>query len=294
MEKVYQEVTPLSSFDCYTLFQREKTYFDFPLHAHAEMEINLILGGAGVRRAIGDHEAVITNEELVLVGSFIPHTWFTNEFPLPHSRPVMQEITLQFHPDLLEDSFLARNQMVHIQHLWQRSAKGMAFFGKTFQKASDQLIELTTLTGFDSILGLLALLHTLADSTEYRLLTSSGYRPESFVYRDERIERVFAYLHAHYTREISLAEIAQVADMAPISFGRLLKKSTGKTFIDILQDIRIGYAIRQLLDTPLTIAEIAYQCGFNHASYFNRIFREKKGCTPKAYRENMGLVRKFV
>ncbi|MBQ2495965.1 MAG: helix-turn-helix transcriptional regulator, partial [Prevotella sp.] len=51
-------------------------------------------------------------------------------------------------------------------------------------------------------------------------------------------------------------------------------------------DIRLGYASRMLVDTNLSISEISYDCGFNNLSNFNRIFKRKKGCTPKAFRSN--------
>ena len=51
-------------------------------------------------------------------------------------------------------------------------------------------------------------------------------------------------------------------------------------------DIRLGSASRLLVDSAQTVAEICYDCGFNNLSNFNRLFRKKKGCAPKEFREN--------
>ena len=84
---------------------------------------------------------------------------------------------------------------------------------------------------------------------------------------------------------MTLAEVAKLAGMTEVSFSRFFKNRSGKTFIDSLNDIRLGHASRMLIDTTHSISEIAYNCGFNNISNFNRIFKKKKGCTPKEFKE---------
>ena len=64
------------------------------------------------------------------------------------------------------------------------------------------------------------------------------------------------------------------------------RRITSESFIDFLTDIRLGAASRALVDSSLSIAEIGYDCGFNNLSNFNRIFKKKKGVTPKEFRDN--------
>jgi AraC-like DNA-binding protein len=82
--------------------------------------------------------------------------------------------------------------------------------------------------------------------------------------------------------------------MSEVSFSRFIKKRTGKTFVESLNEIRLGHASRSLINTSNTISEIAYKCGFNNLSYFNRIFKAKNGCTPKEFRDNYSGTRTFV
>ena len=76
------------------------------------------------------------------------------------------------------------------------------------------------------------------------------------------------------------------------TLSRLIKKRTGKSFVDFLNDYRIGFASRWLTETNQTIAEIAVSCGFCNLSNFNRIFKKNKGCTPSQYRENFSGVKR--
>ena len=78
------------------------------------------------------------------------------------------------------------------------------------------------------------------------------------------------------------------------SFSRFFKTRTGKTFVDSVNDIRLGHAARMLINTTSTIAEIAYSCGFNNMSNFNRAFKHKKNTTPKDFRENYSATRVFI
>jgi transcriptional regulator GlxA family with amidase domain len=74
--------------------------------------------------------------------------------------------------------------------------------------------------------------------------------------------------------------------MAPTAFSRFFKLRTGRTLSNYLIGIRLGHASRLLVDTTMTMAEICYQCGFNNISNFNRIFKKRKGCSPKEFRES--------
>jgi len=90
----------------------------------------------------------------------------------------------------------------------------------------------------------------------------------------------------NYEKEIKLKDISDLIGMTEVAFSRFLKKRTGRNFIDSLNDIRLGHAARLLIDTTYSISEICTNCGFNNLSNFNRIFKKKKGCTPREFREN--------
>jgi transcriptional regulator GlxA family with amidase domain len=104
------------------------------------------------------------------------------------------------------------------------------------------------------------------------------------------------FINNKFDENIALADAAKIAGMAEVSLSRFFRFRTGKTFIDTLNEVRLGHASRMLIDTTNSINEIAYKCGFNNMSNFNRIFKKKKEITPKEFRQTYasGWFRKFI
>jgi len=287
---VMREITPLTPGDCFTIFSRVKQKFDFPLHYHDEYELNLIINAKGAKRVVGGHIEVIDDLELVLVGPNVYHAWFTHQC---QSKSIT-EVTIQFHKDLFDDKFLRRNQLSFVKNMIERSQRGILFSPETVAALKDRISSLNKKSGFDSVLELLSILHDLSISRNMKTLSDSSFSNEQFHYNSRRIEKVFEYMNSHYNMQITLAEVAKIANMPEASFSRFIKKRTGKTFIDSLNEIRLGHASRMLIDTTNTVAEIAYKCGFNNISNFNRIFKRKKFCIPKDFRETYTGNRIFI
>ena len=289
-QKITREVTPLTDSDCFTLFWRVKSHFDFPLHYHDEYELNLILGAKGAKRIVGDHVARIGDVELVLVGSNLYHGWFDDAC----EGQEITEVTIQFHRNLFSEDFLHKNQLNFIRNMFDKSQQGILFTPATALALKDRLIGLKDKSGFDSVLELMAILHRLSQSDGVRALSSVGFDDHRAQSNSRRIVKVFEYLNDNYNKPITLANMAAYANMHEASFSRFVKKSTGKTFIGSLNEIRLGHATRLLIDTNQTIAEIAYGCGFNNISNFNRIFKRQKNCTPKEFRDNFSGARVYI
>ncbi|MDB5153548.1 MAG: helix-turn-helix protein [Mucilaginibacter sp.] len=287
---VMREITPLTSSDCFTIFSRVKQKFDFPLHYHEEYELNLILNAKGAKRVVGGHTEVIDDLELALIGPNLYHTWFTHQC----QSAEITEVTIQFHKDLFDEKFLKRNQLSFVKGMLERSQRGVLFSPETVQAIKGRLLSLDKRQGFDSVLELLSILHDLSISRNIRTLADPGLTNEKFYHNSRRIEKVFEYMNDNYNKQVSLAEVSKIAGMPEASFSRFIKKRTGKTFIDSLNEIRLGHASRMLIDTTITVAEIAYKCGFNNISNFNRIFKRKKFCIPKEFRETHTGNRVFI
>lgn len=289
-QDIMREITPLTQSDCFTLFSRVKKKFDFPLHYHEEYELNLILNAAGAKRIVGDHIEVISEVELVLVGPNLYHAWFTHKC----ESEQITELTIQFHKDLFEDRLLRRNQLSFIKIMFDKAQRGILFPPDTIERLKSRLLQLKQKNGFDSVLELFSILHDLSISRNMRTLSDASSDNERFNHNSRRIEKVFEYLNTNYSRSITLSEVAKVANMPDASFSRFIKKRIGSTFIDSLNEIRLGHATRMLIDTTHSVAEIAYKCGFNNMSNFNRTFKKRKGCTPKEFRGSFSGNRIFI
>lgn len=291
--KLLKEITPLTQSDCFTLFSRVKTTFDFPLHFHEEFELNFISNAKAAKRVVGDHLQEIDDLELVLVGTNLQHAWFTHKC----KSKEITEITIQFHKDLFDDKFLNRNQLNFIRSMLEKSSRGILFSRETIQQVAPRIIALDKRHGFDSMLELMSILHDLSTSRNYRLLSDASFNAsqnETLNYHSRRIEKTLEYMNKNFDKQVSLAEVAKIANMSDVSFSRFFKQRTGNTFVDNQTQIRLGHASRLLIDTTQSVAEIAYKCGFNNISNFNRIFKKKKSCTPKEFRESFSGTRIFI
>ncbi|THU40058.1 helix-turn-helix transcriptional regulator [Niastella caeni] len=286
-----REITPLTQSDCFTLFSRVKSEFDFPLHYHEEFELNFIQNAKNAKRVVGDHIEEIDELELVLVGSNLQHAWFTHHCKSNEIR----EITIQFHKDLFDEKLLRRNQLSFIRTMLEKSLRGILFSKETTQQLAPRIMDLNQKQGFDSVLELMSILHDLSISRNMRILSDASFNnTEQYTYNSRRIEKTLEYMNQNFDKPITLNEVARLANMSDAAFSRFFKQRTGNTFIDSLTEIRLGHASRMLIDTTQSIAEVAYHCGFNNISNFNRIFKKKKSCTPKDFRESFSGTRIFI
>lgn len=290
-KKTIKEITPLTPNDCFTIFTRVKKEFDFPLHFHEEYELNLIMNGSGAKRIVGDHIHVIDDLELVLVGPNLPHAWFTHEC----KSKAITELTIQWHKDLFDEKLLRRNQLSFIRNMFEKSSRGISFTKETIQSVLPRILSLSQRSGFDSVIDLINLLHDLSASRSLITLSDTTFvNNPNFNYHSRRLEKVFEFMNNNYHKNVSLKDVSILINMTEESFSRFIKKRTGNTFINSINEIRLGHASRMLIDTTHSISEISYQCGFNNISNFNRLFKKKKNCTPKEFRENYSGNRVFV
>jgi AraC-like DNA-binding protein len=282
-EEILKELIPLTQSDCFTVFSRLKQNFDFPLHYHDELELNMIVNAKGAQRVIGDHISEIGEIELVLVGSNLQHAWFSHKCKSKDIR----EVTIQFHKDLLDERILKRNQLSFIRRMFEQSARGISFSQETASALIDRIVTLNQKHGFDGVLELLSILHDLSVSRNMQLLSDASFNNiKNFSYNSRRVEKTMVYLNANFDKPITLSDVAKVANMTQTAFSRFFKTRTGTNFIDSLNDIRLGHASRMLIETTETVSEIAYNCGYNNIANFNRLFKKKKNCTPKEFRES--------
>jgi len=290
---ILREVTPLSEQDCFMIFSRVKREFTFPLHIHKEFELNFIENATGARRVVGDSVEEIGDLELTLIANpNLEHGWF--DYNNDRDKDI-KEITIQFHGDLLNEQLLQKNQFISVKEMFDKAAYGVTFPPEIIFKLKSQIYSLASEhEGAHSVLKLMGILYDLSQSKSLKELSSRSFNTTIQHYDSRRIERVYNYMLKNYNNDISLSDVANLIGMTEVSFSRFLKKRTGRNFIDSLNDIRLGHATRMLLDTTHSIAEIAIQCGFNNLSNFNRIFKKKKQCTPREFRENYNESKFFL
>ena len=283
MAKVLNEIIPITEKDCFFIVERHKSEFTYPLHRHRDFELNFVENAAGAQRVVGDSSEYIGEYDLVLIGGEnLEHVW--KQGNCPTSRDI-REITIQFPADLFTEDILSKNQFASIRDMLTRAEHGLAFPLSTIMDVYDILNRVAKENeSFMQYVYFLQLLYRLSISKDAKELAGSAYARAERGQEEDRITAVKQYIEEHFAEKPTLSELSAKVYMTPAAFSRLFKSRTGITVSDYVIDVKLGYASRLLVDTSRPIAEICYECGFNNQSNFNRIFKAKKGQTPREFR----------
>ena len=101
---------------------------------------------------------------------------------------------------------------------------------------------------------------------------------------DTRLAAVFLFVERHYRDPICIADAAAAAHLSKYHFSRLFKTATGRTFLDFLHEYRIGVAKHLLVERDRTVDSVSIDSGFSNAQTFYRVFKQRVGMSPSAYR----------
>ncbi|WP_236978949.1 AraC family transcriptional regulator [Membranihabitans maritimus] len=263
------------------------TYNQF--HYHNEFELLYHIENKGTR-FVGDSIQRFNNGDLVLVGSNIPHYWLSDEEYFQNPDLKAKVVLVQFAPDFLGNTFMHLPEMKLIDDLLIRATQGIQICGEEAKYIGQILKQLPKKEGWEKMLLMIEILCKMSQSRNYNLLASRGFCEASKLGNEEKISQIFNFIVKNHNKNIALEEVANVANMNPSAFCRYFKRSTSKTFSTVLNEIRIGFACKDLINTDKSISEIAYTVGYSHVSYFNRKFKKIKKVTPQEYREKFRRV----
>lgn len=133
----------------------------------------------------------------------------------------------------------------------------------------------------------------LAKAEKIRLLHEGPRKVKAHVPNDDFMIFLNEYLNLHFSDPmLSVEEMAAASGQKESEFASSLYKLTGQSPKDYILDYRINKAIEMVGSTDMTIAEIAYNCGFLDPSVFNRHFQSKTGFMPSKYRDLHREIRK--
>lgn len=250
-------------------------------HFHPEIELVFVDKGQG-KRHIGSHLSYFNCSQLLLLGANLPHHGFSDRLTTRGSETIAQ-----FKPDFLGDTFFNLPEMKGINLLLERAKKGIAFENETKKKVGPKIQKLVEFDGFERIMLLLQILHDLSLSKDYTLLNVDGFAFETSHQDSNKIDEIFKHINKNFERTITLEEIADKASMTVPAFCRYFKKSTGKTFTKLVNEMRIVHATKLLAESQKSITDICYEVGFNNFSHFNKLFKEFIGKSASKYRSEM-------
>jgi len=260
-------------------------YMDSPWHYHPDYELIYMVQGSG-KRFVGDSVENFQAGDLIFIGPDVPHVWKSDEEYYKGVKGVNTEvIVVQFKNEALGQGFFSLPELKEIKGVLDLSNRGLKVLGKTKQYIISEMWKIINLNGLARITSLLEILNYLSHPNEVSPLLAVPYKKMHNDRGSEKLNKVFDFVSSNFQKSIQLDDIAQLANMSKTAFCRFFKLKTTKTFNQYLTDVRVSYACELLMNSDLTIAQIAIASGYNSQSLFNRQFKVLKGESPRGYQE---------
>jgi len=255
--------------------------FEVGWHQHIEYELILFTKGSGMS-FIGNHVGEFETGDIYFLGSNLPHTFQKS------GEQIASAVVIQFKEDFWGSAFVEIPESKKIKKLFETSQQGLKIKGKSRERLEPLVKELEIANGFKRLLLLCECLEIIAEKKEYSKVSTQELKTLNTKDR-ECIDRIFQFTIDSFKDPISLSQVAAIACMSIPAFCTYFKRRTQKTYIDFLNEVRVGYACNQLLETNMSVIDICYHSGYNTMAHFHRQFLKLKGLTPLQYRKTFAL-----
>jgi len=249
------------------------------LHQHQEIQLSYIISGRGTF-IVGDTIRDFQPNDIILFGSNVPHV-FRNDLENDEDSYM---ISLFFTNTSFGEGFFNLPKLQKAQQLLHDAYFGVKFTeNQTYvELLFKNIIQQNSMQQFASFFEILSILTQSNYETISSFINTKNYTDDE----GKRMSAVFEFVMNHFDQKIILEDVATIANMTPNAFCKYFKQHTNKTFFKFLTEVRIENACKFLTNaTQLSIADIAYNCGFFNVSNFNRKFKEIKGVTPTKFRK---------
>ncbi len=266
-----------------TILDLKENHFDPNWHFHPHYQLFTVIEGTGTR-FIGDSIQHFEPGDTVFLGPNLPHLWRSDKAYFENNKELQTHgIVLYFTEDFLGKVFLEQPEMTNLKSFLKHAVRGMVWTGPHQRLILNKLQKLIGIAGFGRVVGLLDLLHQLSQSKDYQFITNENYTNMHKLSETERMQHVYEYVSKNFKENIKLSEMAEKVNMSEAAFCRYFKKRTNKSFIDFVNEIKIGHACKLLINEKMTISNICFESGFNTISNFNFHFKKITGKTPSDY-----------
>lgn len=249
-------------------------------HSHPQWELSEVICGSGLR-TIGDCTEPMSEGEIILIPPNIAHVW---HFDPTHtdSNGNIANISIFFESQTLDALANALPEMApHIGRL-KSQTRAVSYIGEQRERIAALLAEMRGASPIERAAEFLKLIEAMAETDG---CIPAG-RSNSMSRTQRRLENVRIYCSCNYAREITLNEVAAHVGMNKSAFCTFMRRQTGMSLSEYVNDLRLSRAMEMLLNSDRTIASVAYDAGFANVTYFNRLFKSKFNQTPKSVRMN--------
>lgn len=248
----------------------QRTINDTPVHWHDFYEIEIFLRGSGTTvinsKTYPFHAGSIF---FITPGDF--HSYSLNEFSTA--------LNLSFIPNAIEYSgILEKLYPISYIALDVEKVRLGRITNYVLQLAEEIETEQFFSKKYISYLMSCILIELQRENINNKMIDSSDSSSSS-------IRKAIYYVRTHFKEDISLESVAKFVDMPYSTLSKHFAKYVGMPFKEYLNNIRLEYSLNLIKHSNETITDIAYYCGFNSLSYFQRVFTKKYSMTPLAYRK---------
>ncbi|MEO9003975.1 MAG: AraC family transcriptional regulator [Ginsengibacter sp.] len=264
-----------------SVIEANKKDFHYPWHYHPEFELTYILNGHGVRY-VGNSIGNFFDDDLVLLGSNLPHCWIEN---MEQEQPPCG-ITTYLKEEFMDKIWIESYEFQDITTLLKSSGKGIKFDISLATKLKPKFLDLLRQPPLERLILILQILQELAQSSQFHYLCENDFLYDLNSTNNLRINTIYQYIQKHYREKITLTEISSQVHMSEESFSRFFSKVMKKPFFEFLNEYKINLGCKLLIETDKQISEICYTSGFESVPFFYRQFKKFKNCQPKQYRIN--------
>lgn len=257
-------------------------------HYHEQIELVGIINSSGTR-FVGDNIQKYGPDEVILIGKNLPHMWqddFSNDQSALNASD-SEVVAIHLGNILVENGILELPEYRKIHRLIELSKRGLVF--RNASKILHKISLLHEKDTFSQFMAVMEIMNDLAHNDGYELLTSKGFVEKINEPKEGRLQQVHDYVMNNFRHHIDLVEAADVAHMNPSSFSRYFKQVHGRTFSQYVNEIRVGYACKLLMEDNGSVAEACFESGYNNISNFNKQFKKIHGNSPKEYRRKFKL-----
>jgi AraC-like DNA-binding protein len=235
---------------------------------------------------IGNNIHYFMPGDLLFIGANLPHLWKSKKANSEKANNV-EQLIIQFPHDFLGRELFNKFEFQSIRNILHKSTLGLVFIGKVRGKIAKKLNAMPKASDFERLMLLFSILETMASSAEYTTVATPGFLNTFVRYDEDRMNKLYHYTLSNFQKEISTKEMASLFNMEESSFCRYFKKRTKKTYMQFVNEVRLGFACKLLLENAHSINQICIKCGFRNISNFNRQFKAFIGKTPKVYRKSL-------
>jgi AraC-like DNA-binding protein len=256
-------------------------------HYHREIELIYIIRGSGTR-FIGDRVDNFKDDEMILIGSNVPHMMRTDQ-EYDQSQPD-EVLVIHFLPEIL-NFFLEMPENKAISTLFSNASHGINIYGDTLAEVKKLIYSIRFARNSERIIMLLQILNALATSKDTELVSHTSFGSTLNKSDENRLNKIYHYTLNNFAKEISLQQVADIVHLCPHSFCRYFRSRTKKRYSAFLMEIRLSHACKLLSETDYSISVVSYESGFMNLSNFNRHFKVLTGKTPLEYRKHFHTIR---